>query len=381
MERVFTIGMNIAIVVQTTLNAKRKKRRGKKIALLNKPKLPRVIHIFKTGKLKDRTHYREVDPYWGIMWRQYEYLRYMEFYLKKIISQAIDDGILDLNKEEDKKIYDEYIELLKWINKHKKKLVHWLFNAFHIQIGGVLSARFYGWKEYADKFVGRFYEIAADLIQKLRFDIDKTRCSVYFYQAFWLGGLSVINEIRKKLYTEKNISPNFNRGNKLFSLEEFEDFDNIDFVSQYIEEFGDYSSSPSIEVESEEVTDIVSNNNDSNDKHINADNIDIVNDNEVSVSVDELDNIEQEDSNLNDEEEQEFTEKELKLQAINVLRRLMAQAGIPIDVLYSAVDNERKLNKLIKVISSRIKKKLRKGEIELSQEDKRILSLFLGRPI
>jgi hypothetical protein len=102
----------------------------------------------------------------------------------------------------------------------------------------------------------------------LRFDIDKTRCSVYFYQAFWLGGLSVINEIRKKLYTEKNISPNFNRGNKLFSLEEFEDFDNIDFVSQYIEEFGDYSSSPSIEVESEEVTDIVSNNdNDSNNKH------------------------------------------------------------------------------------------------------------------
>ena len=216
----------------------------------------------------------------------------------------------------------------------------------------------------------------------MRFDIDKTRCSVYFYQAFWLGGLSVINEIRKKLYTEKNISPNFNRGNKLFSLEEFEDFDNIDFVSQYIEEFGDYSSSPSIEVESEEVTDIVSNNdNDSNNKHINADNIDIVNDNEVSVSVDELDNIEQEDTNLNDEEEQELTEKELKLQAINVLRRLMEQAGIPIDVLYSAVDNERKLNKLIKVISSRIKKKLRKGEIELSQEDKRILSLFLGRPI
>jgi len=250
MSMTFTLGMNMSIFVQTTLNAKRKKRRGKKVSLLNKPALPRVIHIFKTGKLKERTHYREVDPYWGVMWRQYEYIRYLEFYLKKIVSQAIDNGTLDLSNESDRKIYNEYLTLLRKLTEHKKQLVHWLFNAFHIQIGGVLSARFYGWREYSDKFVGKFYEIASDLIQKLRFDIDKTRCSVYFYQAFWLGGLSVISEIRKKLYTEKNVTPNFNRGSRVFSLEEFEDFDNIDFISQYVENVDNvYGSDPASMIE------------------------------------------------------------------------------------------------------------------------------------
>ena len=380
-KRIFTLGMNIPIFVQTTLNAKRKKRRGKKVSLSSKPKLPRVVHILKTGKLKERTHYREVDPYWGVMWRQYEYLRYMEIYLKKIISSAIDNGTLDLSNETDYEIYESYITLLKELTKHKKKLVHWLFNALHIQIGGVLSSRFYGWKEYSDKFVGRFYEIAADLIQKLRFDIDKTRCSVYFYQAFWLGGLSVVNEIRQRLYNEKSVTPNFNRGSKIFSLDDFEDIDNIDFISQYVEGFSDYthsthSSTQPTTIDEELPTTTNPDLSTSSSSNKSVEGSCELDSNEIILSNEELDTFEA----TTNTEYDEHDEYQLKLKAIDVLRKILQKANIPLNILYGS-NSESRQNNIIKIVASRIKKKLQQKEIQLTNEEKQILSLYLGRII
>ena len=59
----------------------------------------------------------------------------------------------------------------------------------------------------------------------------------------------------------------------------------------------------------------------------------------------------------------------------------MNQAGIPVDMLYSSVDNESKMNKLVRLIASKVKKKMKSGEIQLSPDDKRILSMFFGRVV
>jgi len=69
------------------------------------------------------------------------------------------------------------------------------------------------------------------------------------------------------------------------------------------------------------------------------------------------------------------------LKAIEVLRKILNQAGIPVDMLYSSVDNESKMNKLVRLIASKVKKKMKSGEIQLSPDDKRILSMFFGRVV
>lgn len=195
------------IFIQTTANNKRKKRIGKKKNKCTLPQRERVIHVLVTGKIKDYTHPKEVDPFWDKIYRQYEHLVYSEMYYRTILKQyCVDDISLSSGA------LDVITRTLQAIEKQKAMLVAYMVNFMFIMYGSVMKSRFYGWMRYSQKFTSKFNEVTMQLISKLKFDANKTRCSVYYYQAFWLCGLSVIGEIRKQLTTTCNLEVDMDRG-------------------------------------------------------------------------------------------------------------------------------------------------------------------------
>jgi len=195
------------IFIQTKSNNKRKKRVGKK---RNKHTLPireRAMHILVTGKIKDYTHPKEVDPFWDTLYRQYEHLIYSEIYLRSTIKQYCIDGI-DFNSES----IAVLLKTLQVITERKLQLITYMSNFMFIMYGSVMKSRFYGWMQYSQKFTSKFNEVSIQLLNKLKFDANKTRCSVYYYQAFWLCGLSIIGDIRKQLTTTCNLEMDMDRG-------------------------------------------------------------------------------------------------------------------------------------------------------------------------
>jgi len=195
------------IFIQTVTNNKRRKRAGKKTHKCTLPTRERVMHVLVTGKIKDYTHPKEIDPFWDILYRQYEYLVYSEMYLRSTIKESccedigINSGCLDV-----------IITTLEAIERQKAALVTYMANFMFLMYGSVMKSRFYGWMHYSQKFTSKFNEVTIQLLNRLKFDANKTRCSVYYYQAFWLCGLSIIGEIRKQLTTTCNLEVDMDRG-------------------------------------------------------------------------------------------------------------------------------------------------------------------------
>jgi len=195
------------IFIQTKANNKRKKRIGKKRNKHTLPERERVMHILVTGKIKDYTHPKEVDPFWDILYRQYEHLIYSEMYLRSSIKQYCIDEI-DFSSDS----IAVLLKVLQVIKEKKLQLITYLSNFMFIMYGSVMKSRFYGWMQYSQKFTSKFNEVSIQLLNKLKFDANKTRCSVYYYQAFWLCGLSIIGDIRKQLTTTCNLEMDMDRG-------------------------------------------------------------------------------------------------------------------------------------------------------------------------
>jgi len=183
----------IALETSTKENKRRKRRPSKKKEKPTRPLKDRVFHIMSTHKLLDYTHPSEVDPFWDKLYRQYEMLVYLEYYIKQAVSRY--------NRPlKDKEIADIQADLI-MIQRMKELLMRYMVNSMYIQYGSVLKKKFYGWFRHTDRFIHHFNDEALRTIARLKFDPDRTRCSVYFYQVFWLSGIVVKNNITEELYS------------------------------------------------------------------------------------------------------------------------------------------------------------------------------------
>lgn len=193
------------IHVQLIKNKRRLKRKRKKRKKSTKPLEDRVISVLQYGKIKDYTHPKDVDPFWGVLYRQYEFLVYMDIYYRNTLTNSnvyLDDTML----------LDTYNSLT-YIQEQIQLLLTYMMNFMNVLYGSVIQSRFYGWKYYIDEFVSKFNEVAIVSLRKLKFNVDQTHCSVYFYQAFWLSGLAITNKISDDLKKNYSDESELNRGN------------------------------------------------------------------------------------------------------------------------------------------------------------------------
>jgi len=189
------------VAVQIRANRKRQKRRGKK---LKKPKvglLSRVVHLLSTGKLLDFTHQKEADPFWSVLYRQFERLQQLDWHIRALLKN------IHLTEE----IANELTGLLLLISRAKQELLTYMMNGLEIQYAAVMNSRFYGWKHRYDEFRSAFASLAAENICKLAFDPEKTRPSVYFYQAFWLRGIGITKDISEEISTNREVQDRYKR--------------------------------------------------------------------------------------------------------------------------------------------------------------------------
>lgn|GEM_PF-6310465 len=337
------------IFVQGNVNKRRRKRKGKKKFKSKIPTIERVIYILETGKLKDFTHPKEVDPYWGNLYKQYEYLCYMNFYIRKV---------LKLSKINNPTVYickDIEILLLQ-VEKIKQRLFKHMINAMFIMYGSVIQSRFYGWKKYSDEFTSAFNEISASNIKNIRFDIDRTRCSVYFYQAFWLNGLSIIKKISDRLKKQ------YEDNEQIFANKEKASQD-------YEKEFSDY-----IENETSKFIDNFNALENNKRKRISVDTeIEMIKA-EVrgelpTVKENETDT-EEELLNVSNNDSQEMSPTQKQILCENVLKSLLEKLNIDIDYIYGS--NTKNLESLVRFI----RKKIRKNEIEVTKDMLKLQNLF-----
>ena len=339
-----------SIHLQLTNNKRRIKRGSKQRKESTKKVIDRAIHIFNTGTLNDYTHPKEIDPYWAILYKQYEFLVYIEIFykssIKKCNSFLTDDDIMTI-------IYD-----LEMVKQQKKMLLVYLMNFMNIMYGSVIQRRFYGWKYYIEDFVSKFNEVAIMNLTKLKFDVDQTRCSVYFYQAFWLSGLSITNRISDDL--KKNESDSSKSTSNVYNLED--DFDTMydvhgsDMIDDYntielgtstviVEEepileidIVEEVILPSTEEKLEEATEVVA-----IDRYVHMDAAQIVEDVDFNVFC--------------------------------TLKKLLHQLGINHKELHSFTD--KKLSKLGRII----RKKIVSGELTLHETDKQSLLMLFRSPL
>lgn len=182
--------------VEKLKNKRRDRRPSAKRVKPTKPLEERVKHVLATGKLLDYTHPSEVDPFWDKLYKQFEYLQYLTDYYKACIAQSN----LDLSDNE----LNEIVKDLHILKQYRAMYLKYLMSGLQLLYGSVMNKKFYGWFHSVHRFVERFNEEALMTLSRLRFDPDRTRCSVYFYQVFWLSGLAVKNEISEELNPDYN---------------------------------------------------------------------------------------------------------------------------------------------------------------------------------
>jgi len=187
------VGDQRGIYLSKKITNRRKIRRpsAKKFEA-KKPLEERVFYNLLTGKLNDYVHNTEKDPFLGVLYRQYEYLRYIEWYYRACILRGI---IVDMKQ------LDLIIETLLLIRRKIKIIRHYFVNGLRSMYGSVMNKKFYGWFEYIDRFVSAFDDVSLSILHKLSFDPNKTRVSVYFFQSYWIRGLSVKSNISEYLKT------------------------------------------------------------------------------------------------------------------------------------------------------------------------------------
>ena len=339
------------IFIQTKANNKRKKRIGKKIHKHTLPVRERAMYILITGKIKDYTHPKEVDPFWDTLYRQYEHLVYSELYFRSIVKQyCIDDIKLSASA------INVILKTLKAIEVKKFALVTYLTNFMFIMYGSVMKSRFYGWMQYSQKFTSKFNEVTVQLINKLKFDANKTRCSVYYYQAFWLCGLSIIGDIRKQLTTTCPLDVDMDRGTLTIPIHSKGDVKkNIRGTTLETEEnpevFEKLRTLNNISSSNEEnrIVDIDETEQDRERKYKSKHTLIEMNDDEKKENPEKL------------LFEQESIDKQSRSKAI--IQDLLTQMDLSIDSLYKST--ERSLLK----IGRFLKQKIKKGTIDINEED------------
>ena len=189
-------GAQRRVHVQMVANKRRAKRGRKKKEKSTLTLHERVSYIFQNGSIADYTHPKEVDPFWDVLYRQYEYL----FYVELLYKTALKSSDICFTTEQVENIVRE----LCLLSVYRNKLLNYMLNFMGMLYGSVIQSRFYGWKMYIDDFISKFNEVSMNSINKLKFNPDQTSCSVYFYQAFWLSGLSLINKISETLHSQYN---------------------------------------------------------------------------------------------------------------------------------------------------------------------------------
>jgi hypothetical protein len=346
------------IIIQLVANNRRKKRKGKGIRESVHPVEFRAMHVLENGKIVDYTHPKEVDPYWGSLYKQYEYLVYIETYYRMCLKQG---SSRETTHEDD--VFN--LQIFQQIEQHKKTLTRYMMNFMSMMYGSIMNTRFYGWMRYADDFTSMFNEAALSAIRGLRFDINKTRCSVYFYQAFWLCGLSMIAQISERLKSEYQNDVDLDRGSKTFSTANCDNetveemfFENSSGVIDSYETIGAYFEKSSEETESNAV------------------------DSPSDVSIFDLgcasaggivDNSLVDPSCTAEAELIQNCEASICESLTEFLARLLAKFGIGIDYIYKATDQS-----LVK-LGGFIKKKIKKGEVILTEEELDLINKILSR--
>lgn len=322
-----------SVHIQTTKNKRRLKRRRKKRKASTKPLEDRVAFVFKHGRINDYTHPKEVDPFWDTLYRQYEYITYIDI----VYRQSIKDSAVCMNKHDIKTVLHE----LSLIQQHKHRLLTYMMNFMNVMYGSVIQSRFYGWKYYIEDFISKFNEVAMISLNKLKFDVDQTRCSVYFYQAFWLSGLSIVNGISADIKNNQSEDAALNRGSLTFSEEA--DFDTlydehgsatIDMLSTLCEK---------TDAEGEELLRI-----------------------KQEQDCEEQDDAERYTCSEKDDDDYEM---------YCTLNKLLHQIGVPMTNVYNLSD------KRIKKLGRTLKKKLTSGEVVLQDKDKTLLSTVFSSKI
>ena len=196
--------------VQLKLNKRRHRRTGKAESAFTLPILERVYHVFNYGKVVDYIHPREIDPYWGILYRQFEYLTYCE----TIYKYKIEHSYHKLPNIELLLLFETLFEM----EKYKKDLITYMLQFMQLLYGSVMKNRFWGFsKKYGEEFISMFKYLVLKNIKELKFDVSKTRCSVYYYQLLWLSGIGLTNDIRDKYKREKLKNDENNRGTAIYS--------------------------------------------------------------------------------------------------------------------------------------------------------------------
>lgn len=362
---------SVVVQIQTT-NKRRRKRRGKEKYKAKTPIKERIVYLLNTGRLKDYTHPKEVDPYWDTLYKQYEYLTYMEIFYKYNLKKIKDK----LKKTQIQSIARD----IQLIHRHKNQILRYLTNAMFIMYGSVIQSRFYGWKKYADEFTSRFNEVSLTNITNLTFDVSRTRCSVYFYQAFWLSGLSIIKEIQNKIKSEHSEEED-NRGNWKFSYrksyeEEFEELFNSN-TSEHIDRFTNLSFDDPEESHLESLKPILDDEEQKEVEEIKK--VRKMKDSDCNDNCDLEDQLlieEHPELSLvsSDNGNEEYIEEDRQQVFKSFLRELLQKIDVSLDYIYDSPQKE--LDKLVRFI----KQKLKKGELQINSEQVEFVRNLLRTP-
>ena len=328
--------------VQLKLDKRRRRRNKTKPNEHTKPLWDRVSYILKYGTTCDYTHPREVDPYWKKLYELFELLTYYE----KSYVISLDKANYPISKSE---LLFHITQIIK-ISKIKKDIVFYLMNFLELLYGSVLKNRFYGWKnKYGSEMVSLFKEISLEKINKLTFNSNQTRCSVYFYQIYWLSGLVFTKNIRTELAKKYLSHEDQNRGQRVFNEDE-------DFISNLPSTIN-LDDPESIEEESEEEIEIIKEEDKSehtdgfNEDHFNIENT----------------NFDKTTHPLSE------TPHSIQENKENLAYSILAKFNISKDWLYKA--NEKQIGSLGKKIKNLIKKNL----VQLSKEEEEFLKKILNK--
>ena len=197
--------------IQTKVNRRRLRKKGKRHRKREKDKLEVIKDIFTDYRLTDHIAPSEIDPYWQYMYKLYMVVSYQIKYIQDVIKN--DDKFYLLNDKN-----DEIIDILIELNDIRETLFNWLCGYFEILIRLTLTKRFWGWKFfYNDVFYPEFWELCINQLRNCSYDPDKSKPSVYFVNSMWFRGMQLGNEIINKLKSEKNFFVDGNRGTIRFN--------------------------------------------------------------------------------------------------------------------------------------------------------------------
>jgi len=326
--------------IQTKENRKRIRKQGKNLKESKLPIEERAKYLLENGRLIDYTHPREIDKYLMDLYKLFEYINLYERVFIHELWRCIELYNRPVRKED----LIIFYTILKKFKGIKRKSIQYMLNGITPIMGSVVKNKFWGQRRYWKDLFSLFTETFLENINKMYYDVDKTRMSVYVYQLFWLAGLTYI----KKVKTEEEKYTSFpeyyyekeERGLLMLSTQNQDDFEKEDVeIDNYEEVEEDNISETEYEGESD-FEDEYSNYSDS-----------IYKTNKYERDVD-----------------RELDYEKVKL----ILSKILIKLNISINDLYG-FNNEKKILQL----GRKIRKLLKQGKIELTESERRILEEYV----